>query len=324
MRQFEEHARAGTFFRNMRRLSDIEGKLRSLKQISTIFREMEPSVLRDDMLAALSGDPAAERRVQAVGPWQMFLAGSGRSSWVHLAEEYARVERLCLASDTALGLCDYRRVARAVAKQREVRIFWRHGSLERLALAQTPEQTLVPRLVAYLELQMSCLAMLSTAGGQLGHSEDSNGEFSRLFETTRWPGSNYMRCLLVVSGARTQTELLDLAAEHLGAGEELPSVATVKRWFGGSHFPPAKNIKALALAISRSKSAPSVEVNLERLFWGARRANASMRLAGILHDRLGARTVLGAEDVHEWAASSYAHWMTHWRSQSASVSTPTS
>ncbi len=318
MREFEEHPTAGTLFRNVRRFASVGDQRKALAKAASVIGQMPPSPLRDDLLTALAGDQDAEQRVAALGPWRMFLAGAGPSSSVYLAKEFTRVETLCVAADEALGRCDLAGAAKAVAQQPEAVAFWRHGSLEQLASSTTLEQSLIPRLVAYLELQMSCVAMASAlesrsvlAGEEL---------VRRLLVGRRRPGANFMRYLLDVVGARTQAELLNFAAGHLGDGEALPSEATTKRWFSGAVFPPAARIRPLALAVARGSKSSAAEGELRLLFWCARRANSAMVWAAMLHERVGASRVLGAEDIHQWAEAAYGHWMTRWRNRSTSES----
>jgi len=318
MREFEEHPTVGTFFRNVRRFAAVGDQRKALAKASSDFLQMQQSPLRDDLLAAFAGDRDAEQRVAEVGHWQMFLAGAGRRSWVYLAEEFSRVESFCIAADEALGRGDLVGAASEVAQQTEVACFWRHGSLERLANSVTLEHSLVPRLVAYLELQMSCVVMASVTESR---SVNVGAELvCRLLDGRRRPGANFMRYLLEVVGVRTQAELLNFAAGHLGEGEKLPSEATTKRWFSGAIFPSAAQIKPLALAVARGSPSTHSEADLTVMFWCARRAAAAMALAAMLHDRIGAPRVLGAEDGHAWAEAALSHWKTRWYPKATSES----
>lgn len=132
-----------------------------------------------------------------------------------------------------------------------------------------------------------------------------------------------MRYLLEIVGARTQAELLNFVAERIGQDDELPSEATTKRWFSGATFPKAASVKPLALAVARASSATHAEAELTLMFWCARRANAALALAELVHARFGAPVVLGAEDEHSWAEDALSRWMTRWQTTKVSESSRT-
>lgn len=173
------------------------------------------------------------------------------------------------------------------------------------------EESLAPRLVAPLELQMSCMAMASVVER---HSTPARSDpVQQLVAAARRPGAHFMLQLLEISGARTQADLLNVAAEHLAEDEVLPSEATLKRWFSGAVLPPARRIRPLALAIARATNRDSTEADLHLLFWCARRASTAMSLAGLVHKIGGAPALLASKDVPSWAEAACAHWAARWR-----------
>jgi hypothetical protein len=326
MRDLEHDPAFGTLFRNVRRRDLSEQNISTLESIRSKLETRRENPLAVDLLAALDGCQEAIARLNTAGEWALAAGGFGDSGHVVFAE-YVRLEALSAAATRAVRVNDFQGAAACVCDCPELRIFWRHGSLDRLAAAETAEASLFPRLVAYLEVQMSCLAKFSLSGGKPAMAQRLAGPFEQLLrDRPAAPGGQWIRCLQHIAGTGSMAKLLELAISDGSSGDDLPSEATFKRWCSGAVFPPEDHVVSLVEAVARAtRSTVDFETKrraLEDQFVFARRVNAALQFASLIVKPTeadeGINPHLGAESPIAWAQASFQHWVDHWRQASAS------
>lgn len=160
MRMLEEDPHFGTPMRHLRRKAGRPPEPALLQQMKRALAALPTCEARNVFIAAFDGDPDAMATLQQMRPWELFTAAPVRPNMPHPLE-YARIERFCRVADEAVQAGDYRGAAVAISAKDELRIFWSDEALDALATSQTLAETVLPRLAAYLELQMSCLARTS-------------------------------------------------------------------------------------------------------------------------------------------------------------------
>ena len=153
----------GTLIRNMRR-QDVD-PTNSLSSILPILLEKLPSNFVSQFQAVAQavkdGKFTDEMLTQLPGNWACFRMGAPnwRSPYFN---EYVLIEAETKAADLALQEGNYRFAAELVQNSPHLRQYWNKDTIRSLASATTPEETLRPRLLAWLHLQVDVLAKWST------------------------------------------------------------------------------------------------------------------------------------------------------------------
>lgn len=326
MRMLEEDPHFGTPMRHLRRKTGKPPESMLLLQMKHAFERIPDSEVKQAFVAAFDGDPDAMATLQHMRPWDLFTAAPGRPNQPHPLE-YARIESLCRVADEALQAGNYRRAADAVLSQEELRSFWSDEALEALAASRTLAETVLPRLAAYLELQMSCLARVSVMEHFASPLTWACGEFAPVIQDDGRPGRHFMRYCLGLTRAKTQAAFMEIVADASEADGRLPEIATIKRWFSGCVFPPEASITPVIHALMRwitAQGQHAVAVDaiperyLMRLFFAARRTKSAQDLAQLLLKVPSGSALLGADAAGPWAVDSYRRWVAHWQAVPAS------
>lgn len=323
VRAMEDDPTFGTLIRNQRRM-DVDTT--SPDQIRSLCRILElsehPVALR--LIAALNGDMQAQLDVEAIGRWQCFTQSGSRLS--PFEKEYASLESHCACADKAVQSGDFAGAAALIGNSEMLLPYWRNGSLDQMAQAESAEQTYEPRLVAWLELQMSVLAKLTVSNLEAVECQKLSGSFENLLEGLPVkPFARWIRCLQNFSGAKSQSKFYSLAISSTEA-EPFAGEATFKRWFSGSTVPSEKQALELMQSVVRTTVGDTDACANDRLlaerafqaqFWVARRIDGAIRFASLINPQ-SVEKRLAAASVSEWAKESFNHWKSHWQEQIAS------
>ena len=266
----------------------------------------------------MEGDDSALRQLIQLGLWNCFILGQ-KESFSVFTKTYAELEPACGTASELLASGRFVDAASEVTKNPEISIFWRHGALDSFATAQSLEQTLAPRLKAWLELQMSVLAKVSLTNEFAIASQNMCGLFANmLLGSPAKPGKTMMRHFQHFAGLESLAKL-KAATSNLCAEQHFPSDATFNRWCSGSIFPAQKRLEPFLQAIGQLGSAQLPGKPGEQLLWTqfyvARRFTAVLGMADLFchTGTAAAEQHLGAPSATHWAVESFAHWQRHWR-----------
>ncbi len=269
-------------------------------------------------LHALDGDDIALCQVEQLGAWSWFVHGQ-TEPFSAFSKAYAELDPVCARANGLLAAGKFVDVASEILNTDAISVFWRHGALDELAKAQSVEQTLTPRLKAWLELQMSVLAKVSLNNETAVASQDICGSFrSMLTESPPKPGKTMMKHYQQFSGLASLAKL-KCAVADLCDESQFPSDATFNRWCSGGIFPAQRRfepfLQALAQLGSKQLRGQSGEQLLFAPFYVARRFTAVLAMADLwlCAGVISTEKNLGAASPSEWAVESFDHWQHHWR-----------
>lgn len=329
LRELEADTKTGTLIRHMRRRQGQPSADLLRPQLRSSLKQAPLSQQKEVMTRALDGNAAALETVEHMGMWECVCAG-GLTAWPHPLE-YARLEALSVDADKALSQHDFPTASELVRTCPELKLFWSDAALHALAASTSAKDTLAPRLAAYLELQMYCLALTSVKKLYAKPQVFTEGEFDPVIQPDGLPGKHLMRFLLRYYRQSSQKGLLDAAASCVcvcdGDDDQLPSTVTLKRWFSGQIFPPQNAVAPLLLALIKAThghtltSPSNTDLSTrdpKRLFLAARRVNSTVKLAGVLLNEAQNRHLLGAETGGQWAVGAYQRWVGYWQKATAS------
>ncbi|MCD2514592.1 hypothetical protein [Comamonas endophytica] len=181
------------------------------------------------------------------------------------------------------------------------------------------EQTLAPRLKAWLELQMSILAKVSLTNGIAIASQGICGSFrNMLIGSPAKPGQTMLRHFQHFACLGSLAKLKDAVAD-LCAEPQFPSDATFIRWCSGSIFPAQKRFEPFLQALAQLGAEQFLGQSGEQLlfaqFYVARRFTAVLAMADLWRcaDVIATEKYVGAASPSQWAVESFEHWQHHWR-----------
>ena len=318
-RELEDCPKLGTLMRNARRQDTIPNVVKMKAAFRNLcFGDEFASVQSHSLLRALDGDETALLQVEKMGFWSWFTLGQ-TEPFSAFSKTYVALEPACALANALLASGQFVDAASEVKKSAEISIYWRHGSLDSLARAQSVEQTLAPRLKAWLELQMSILAKVSLTNEIAVESESRCGPFMKMLTgSPAKPGKTMMQHIQQFAGLGSLAKLKD-ATSNFCAERQFPSDATFNRWCSGGIFPSHKRLEPFLHAVAQLNSAkcqgkPGGQL-LFAQFYVARRFTAVLGMAE-LWCRAGTGAVeqhLGASSPSHWAVESFDHWQRHWR-----------
>jgi len=337
LRKLEDELAFGTIARNVRR-KDVD--LDAPRQKAGLRRALEKAQGKPGselLLAATNEDRRATEAILSMGPWASVAMTLGDAGWMQV-KEYARLEPLCAGANEALAASDLELAALQVDACPALRVYWRHDGLERLADSGSMEASVVPRLAAYLELQIACLARIAVEDEEGLRSQSLLGSFDQLLEDRfSTPGAALMVRIRLYADAKSRARLMDQAISGLepmvrlgkpGAEQlELPSEKTLNRWFAGEIFPGECRLWPLVMAVVRhkhpspadaSEAAKREAQSILTLFRVARRFDSALEWAGRFGQGALMKALLHAGDQREWVQNSFDHWKSHWRNCAAS------
>lgn len=205
------------------------------------IREVMLDVQRTLPLNEEENDRIANRWLaDAPGDWELFTATmpDDDQAWPQpFWEAHVHIEKACREAAAALDAGQFARAAELIAGDAQLRIYWADEPLHSLACAETIEQTLRPRIHAWLELEISILARWSLQSPKASAAERMSGPLRAFFEAEHMhPGSHWLHCAKNFTSAVSLPDLRKrLRGEH--PDECLPSLTTLKRWSCGKVFP---------------------------------------------------------------------------------------
>jgi hypothetical protein len=293
----------GTLFRNMRRrdvdpkdsfhsiLPIIQKKLppNMMAQFEAVAQAIKDENFTDDLLAQMPGN------------WACFRMGytNGKSPFF---DEYVLIEAESKVADTALHEGNYRLAAKLVQNSSRLRQYWSDETISSLASAKTLNETLRPRLRAWLQLQVAVLARWSMREPEALQTQRDCGSLDFLLDSLRGdgpaaPGAMWLRAMVRLTKAQSLAKMLALVRNETLASD-LPSEATIKRWSRGSIFPvPSKKLEKFVervssrAAIADQKLDPAdVYESARWYYWAARRFDSILWFATLSHSGTAAPT----------------------------------
>lgn len=326
-RSLEADPEHGSLIRSLRR--NTTGRL-TPAHAAAIDRMLRKSPERESVRifqAAIAGDEVAVEATLSWGPWRTFALGIDFRTKPHVGA-YVELERKLLAADTALSMGDFPAVAELLAQDAELRPYWSDSVLDALKRAERLEDTILPRLMAYLELQISCIAR-AACSDRFATPSEGVVQLEALLELRDLrPGQQLMRWLRQYVGVKSLSALLRIA-EDGDPGAWLPSEATFKRWCSGEVFPPVDRMRAFVDALlqgtsverSSKKSVGELDVDaIGAVYWATRRMEHAVSWLRYLEPIPGGVQRLLQLYGHDndntsqsWVWSSYRRWSTHWR-----------
>ena len=318
-RDLEDCPKVGTLMRNARRQDTAPDALKLEAMITKMASgDQLASPQLQLLLHALHADDIALRQVEQLGAWSCFVLGQ-RETFSAFSKAYSELEPACARVNEILAAGKFADAASEVMNTAEISIFWRHRAAEFLAKAQSVEQTLAPRLKAWLELQMSVLAKVSLTNEIAKASQCLCGSFRNMLTgSPAKPGKIIMRHFQQFSGLGSLASLKAAVAD-LCVELQFPSDATFNRWCSGSIFPAQKRFEPFLRAAGHlgadKLQGQSYEQLLFAQFYVARRFTAVLAIADLWR-RSGGTSVekhLGASTPSQWAVESFDHWQQHWR-----------
>lgn len=286
----------GTLFRNMRR-QDVDPTDSLFKLLPIIQKKMPPSVAVQFEVAARAakeGTFTDELLIQMPGGWAYFCMGAANWKSPYF-DEYVRIEAESKAADAALNDGDFRRVADLVQNNSSLSQYWSDATLQCLASATTHDQTLRPRLLAWLQLQVDVLAKWSIQDRRALQAQQDCGSLEYLLTELRSddsaaPGALWLRAMVLLTKAKSLPNMLEQICNKTKLSD-LPSEATIKRWNRGIKFPmPSPKLEKFVEGVSFR--AAVADKNLKRTevfesarwyYWAARRFDSILWFATLLH-----------------------------------------
>lgn len=299
----------GTLFRNLRRHDvDLTSSLHSV--LPRILKQMPPRTAEQFVAAAQAakkGVLTAELLEQMPGNWACFRMGAanGKSPYV---DEYVLIESESKAAETAMQEGNYRRAAELVQNNSSLRRHWSDDALQGLADARTPNETLRPRLQAWLQLQVDVLAKWSMREQKALQAQHNCGNLEYLLaelhnEDAVAPGAQWLRAMVRLTEAKSLARMLKQVRNETDP-RHLPSEATIKRWSRGSMFPVlSPKLEKFVERVSHRAAIAKPSVDRSALFessmwyhWAARRFDSILWFAALLHT--GSPTSVSNKHVH--------------------------
>lgn len=301
----------GTLFRNMRR-QDVDPTDSLFKLLPIIQKKMLPSVAAQFEVAAQAakeGTFTDELLAQMPGGWVLFCMGA--SNWkTPYFDEYVHIEAESKAADAALHDGDFRRVADLVQNNSRLSPYWSDAALQCLASATTHDQTLRPRLLAWLQLQVDVLAKWSIRDRRALQAQQDCGSLEYLLTELRSddsaaPGALWLRAMVLLTKAKSLPKMLEQIRNKPNLSD-LPSEATIKRWNRGIKFPmPSPKLEKFVERVSfraaiadRSLKQPEVFESARWYYWAARRFDSILWFATLLHSGSPVPTPNGDDHIH--------------------------
>lgn len=286
----------GTLFRNMRR-QDVDPTHCLLSVLPIIQKQMPPGIAAqfEAVVQALQNGAFTDDSLTPLsGKWAYFRMGAANVKSPYF-DEYVRIESESQAADSALYEGDFRRAAELTQGNSSLRPYWTDAALQGLANATTSNDTLRPRLLAWLHLQVSVLAKWSVREATALQAQHDCGSLADLLSEMRdddWaaPGSQWLRAMVHLTKAQSVAKILTLVRSETNLGD-LPSEATIKRWSRGSIFPvPTSKLEKFVQRVSDRAAIANPKVNRDEVFesvkwyyWAARRFNSLLWFATMLH-----------------------------------------
>lgn len=286
----------GTLFRNLRR-QDVD-PTRSLLSLLPIIQEKMPVRTAAQFKAAAqtvnAGAFTDELLAKMPGNWACFRMGAvnGRSPYL---DEYVLIEAEGQAADAALHEGDYRRAAELIQSGSGLRQYWSDEALQGLASATTPNETLHPRLQAWLQLQVGVLAKWSMRDQRALQAQHYCGNLESLLAEVRAddsaaPGTRWLHAMVRLTKAQSLAKMLALVRNETALCD-LPSEATIKRWSRGSLFPmPSLKLEKFMERVSRRAAIADRNVDPAKVlesarwyYWAARRFDSVLWFATLAH-----------------------------------------
>lgn len=288
----------GTLFRNLRR-HDVD-HMRSFQSVLPhILKKMPPSTAEQFAAAAQAAKEGAftdELLEQMPGSWACYRMGAvnGRSPYV---DEYVLIEAESKAAEKIMQKGNYRQAAELVQNNSNLRHYWSGDALQGLADATTPNETLRPRLQAWLQLQVDVLAKWSMREQKALQAQHHCGSLECLLtglqnKDAAAPGSQWLRAMVSLTEAKSLARMLKQVRNETDP-RHLPSEATIKRWSRGSMFPvPSPKLEKLVDRVSHRAAIAKPSVDRSELFeslrwyyWAARRFDSILWFASLLYVR---------------------------------------
>lgn len=301
----------GTLFRNMRR-QDVDPTDSLFKLLPIIQKKMPPSVAVQFEVAARAakeGTFTDELLIQMPGGWAYFCMGAANWKSPYF-DEYVRIEAESKTADAALNDGDFRRVADLVQNNSSLSQYWSDAALQCLASATTHDQTLRPRLQAWLQLQVDVLAKWSMLEQIALQAQHHCGSLEYLLNELRTdgsaaPGALWLRAMRRLTKAESLAKMLEQIRYKTNLSD-LPSGATIKRWSRGSTFPmPSPKLekfveRVCSRAAIADKNVESGEVSQSAwcYHWAASRLDSILWFATLLHSGSPVPTPNGDDHIH--------------------------
>jgi hypothetical protein len=305
----------GTLFRNMRR-QDVDPTHCLLSVVPMILEKMTPGIAAqfEAVVQALKeGSVPDEPSTQLPGKWAYFRMGAANSKSPFF-DEYVRIEAKSQAADAALYGGDFRRAAELIQGNSSLCPYWNDAALQGLANATTPDETLRPRLWAWLQLQVSVLAKWSMREPAMQVQQDC-GSLADLLSGLRdddssAPGAQWLRAMVRLTRAKSLAKMLALVRYEADLCD-LPSEATIKRWSRGSIFPVsspklekfAQRVIDRAVITDPKVNRAEVFESVKWYYWAARRFNSLLWFATMLHSE--SPTASQESAIHPTAPSAW-------------------
>lgn len=286
----------GTLFRNLRR-HDVD-LMSSFQSVLPHILKKIPSSTADQFAAAAQaakeGAFTDELLEQMPGNWACYRMGAanGKSPYV---DEYVLIEAESKAAETAMQEGNYRQAAELVQNNPRLRHYWSDDALQGLADAAIPNETLRPRLQAWLQLQVDVLAKWSMRNQRALQAQQDCGNLEYLLDGLRnddvvAPGAQWLREMVRLTEAKSLARMLKQVRNETNP-RHLPSEATIKRWSRGSMFPVlSPKLEKFVERVSHRAAIAKPSVDRSALFessmwyyWAARRLDSILWFATLLH-----------------------------------------
>lgn len=323
-RSLEAVGEHGALIRSMRRSRSGTLKPTQVAALDQMLADIPDGESVRVFRAAVGGDESAIEAIQSWRPWRLFGMGVDARLWPHVGA-YVALEQKLEEADAALLLGDFPKVAELLASSEELRPYWSDLGLNALRVAKQVEDTMLPRLIACLELQVSCVARATSSERFVMGSEERAILDALLDQPQLRPGQQLLHWLKQYVGVGSLSALLKIAEDGNPSGE-LPSEATFKRWCSGTVFPPSEHMREFALALQQGVGVGRAtkfcvrELSLHSIsaaYWATRRLEHAIAWVRWIESQPvgGEHLIQIAGNVcsRTWGQRAYSRWSMHWR-----------
>lgn len=312
----------GTLFRNMRR-RDVDPTHSLFNVLEVILEKMPPRAAAqfEEATRAVQADKFTDELLALMpGNWACFRMGAAEMKSPYF-DEYVLLEVEVKNADVAFHEGDYFLAAQMIQGNPELRQYWSDEVLQSLMDSRTPNETLRPRLQAWLQLQISVLAKWSIHDLKALRAQRQCDSLEYLLNGVRKdgssaPGAQWLRSMRRLTVSQTPVEMISVVRKET-ATNELPSEATFKRWNRGESFPKSSaKLEKFVKRVSQRAALAEPAADTEEVFesarwyhWAARRFDSMLFFAELTHS--GSAPSGGDGESHTpstWLRAEFKRW----------------
>lgn len=331
-RVLEDDPGIGTFVRNMRRRDVHPESLIAKEKLLEYFNKQNSNSSIKVLINALEGDEKSIKIIEKMGEWESFTMGVEATGKLSIfQQQYKELEPHCHEADIQLKSENYSEVSKLIRDSSILNKYWKNDYLEKLSKSKNLDETLSPRISAWLELQISIISKYSTTNKYALEYQKISSDFDQLISRINnkpiKPGAQWIRCVQKISGEKTLSNLLQMAIGKTDS-ENLPSEINFKRWCNGSLFPSEINAEEFIIRITNSISNKSnnftkptpIQLALWSQYLIAKRLSFVLDFANSLINSEKIERHLTPSNASEWMQTSFDYWKNYWHKSGGPIS----